>query len=68
MFEGTLFIVKRIYKKETLHMKYNPHLCVGSITKDEWNLQSHPEPAGSTPITIGNISICAPFLENICDK
>ena len=42
-------------------MKYNPHLCVGSITKDEWNLQSHPEPAGSIPITIDNISNCAPF-------
>ena len=42
-------------------MKYNPHLCVGSIAKEEWNLQSYPEPAGSTPINFGNVSNCAPF-------
>ena len=67
MFEEPCSLFKFFLKKKH-YILYNPHPCVGSIPKDEWNLQSHPEPAGSTPITIGNISNCAPFLENICEK
>ncbi len=34
---------------------------VGVLPHDEWNIQSNFEPAGSEPITIGNISKCASF-------
>ena len=47
-----------VYKSYIL---YNLQSSIGSIPKTEWDIESHPEPAGSTPITTGNISKCASF-------
>ena len=41
---------------------YNMHPCVGPLPNDDWNTTSHHEPAGSSPITTGNISISAPLF------